>query len=147
MRDQQHGGAGAFAQFGNQVKDLRLHGHVQRSGGLIGNQHIGFAGQSHGDHDALAHTTGKLVWVFMHPTLGGRDAHRLQHLYGPRQCSFAVQPLMQAHGFADLITHGVGGVERGHGLLEDHRDAVAPVLAHLGLAELQQVAPVQRHAP
>ena len=83
----------------------------------------------------------------MHPTLGGRDAHRLQHLYGPRQCSFAIQPLMQAHGLADLVTDGVRGIERGHGLLEDHRDAVAPVLAHLGLAELQQVAPVQRHTP
>ena len=31
--------------------------------GLVGDQNVGFAGEGHRDHDALAHTAGQLVRV------------------------------------------------------------------------------------
>ena len=46
-----------------QLQDLRLHHHVERGGGLVGQQHLGVAGQGHRDRRALAHAAGELVRV------------------------------------------------------------------------------------
>ena len=42
-------------QFGHQVQNLGLYGHVERRRGLIGDQQSWTAGQGHRDHHALAH--------------------------------------------------------------------------------------------
>ena len=42
---------------------------------------------------------------------------------------------LRDEGFGDLCAYGHDGVECGHGLLEDHSDAAAPVTAHGGLGE------------
>jgi hypothetical protein len=47
-----------------------------------------------------------------------------------RACAFAAQ-VVQQQGFADLLFDAVQRVERGHRLLEDHRDAVAAQLAQV----------------
>ena len=51
--DKEHGHFAALAQLGQQLHDLALHRHVQRSGRLIGDQQLGLAGQGHGDHHPL----------------------------------------------------------------------------------------------
>jgi len=38
MSDQNNRGIGPFAQLADQIKDLRLNGNIQGSGGLISNQ-------------------------------------------------------------------------------------------------------------
>ena len=47
--------------------------------------------------------------------------------------------LVQLHHFGDLVADPHHRIERGHRLLKDHRDPVAADLAHLGIAEFQQV--------
>ena len=47
----------------DQLEDLRLHGHVERGRGLVGDQQLRVVGQRHGDHRALAHAAGELVRV------------------------------------------------------------------------------------
>jgi hypothetical protein len=44
-------------------QDLRLDGHVERGGRLVGDQQRRVAGQRHGDHHALAHAARQLVRV------------------------------------------------------------------------------------
>ena len=39
----------------DEVEDLRLDGHVERGGRLVGDQQRGAVDQGHRDHDALAH--------------------------------------------------------------------------------------------
>ena len=46
---------------------------------------------------------------------------------------------MQADGLADLVADRVDRVERGHRLLEDHRDVVAAHVAHPRLGGVEQV--------
>ena len=46
---------------------------------------------------------------------------------------------MQPDGLADLAADGEDRIERGHRLLEDHRDPRAANRAHLGLAQIQQI--------
>ena len=46
-----------------QLEDLRLHHHVERGRGLVGEQHLRLARQRHRDRGALSHPTGELVRV------------------------------------------------------------------------------------
>ena len=71
----------------HQLEDLRLDGHIQRRGRLVGDQQAGVAGQGHGDHGALAHAAGQLVRVLADALLRGGDAHLLQHLDGRAPCA------------------------------------------------------------
>ena len=56
MGNHDDGHAQFFLQALHQFQNLRLNGHVQRGGRLVGDQNIGLAGQRHGNHDSLAHT-------------------------------------------------------------------------------------------
>ena len=67
-------------QLEQQLHDLRLGGHVERGGGLVGDQQLGPAGERHGDHDALPHAAGQLVRVLVEAALGGGDADQAEQL-------------------------------------------------------------------
>ena len=75
--------AGKIAEQGEY---LALYGHVEGRGRLVGEQEAGFAGQRHGDHDALAHTAGKLVRVVAdaHVRRGYADQPEQFHGFGER---------------------------------------------------------------
>ena len=47
--------------------------------------------------------------------------------------------MVREDGFGDLVADAHDGVERGHGLLEDHGDGAAAVRAHLIFAESEEV--------
>ena len=83
--------------------------------------------------DALAHAARELVRVLVDPLLGRRDADQAQHLdrRGAR-ASRRPDPLVEQDRLDDLVADGEDRVERGHRLLEDHRDLVAADLPHLG---------------
>jgi len=54
--DEQHRHVEPALQLREELEDLRLHGHVEGRGWLVGNQEIGLVGEAHGDHHALALT-------------------------------------------------------------------------------------------
>ena len=125
MADQQQRHAQALLQGLEQQQDLALHRHVQRRGGLVGNQQFGLAGQGHGDHHPLALAAGQLMGVGLEPFLGFLDAHQFQQFEDARLRRLAAQALVQQQGFADLLFDAVQRVQGGHRLLEDHGNAVA----------------------
>src|SRR5262249_53032736 len=125
-----------------QLQNLRLNGHVERGGRLVGDQEVRIAGQRHGDHHALAHAARELMRIFLHASLGVGDVHDLQHLDGLVHGVPSAQPLVQPDRLGDLLADGEHGIQRGHRLLEDHRDLFAADLAHLRRREIEQVAPV-----
>ncbi len=67
----------------HQVQDLGLDGHVERRGGLVGDEQGGAAGEGHGDHHPLAHAARELVRVVVEASLGVRHAHLAQQLTPP----------------------------------------------------------------
>ncbi len=67
MGNEQYAHPGVFSQFGNQFQNLGLGSHVYCRRWLVGNEQIGFIGKRHGDHDPLALSTGKLVWIRSQP--------------------------------------------------------------------------------
>src|SRR5207249_7897463 len=54
----------------------------------------------------------------------------------------ASQALVEPNGLGDLLAHREDRIERGHRLLEDHRDFLAADLAHLRRRQVQEVPAV-----
>ena len=120
-------------QVGEQLEDLRLHDHVQRGGGLVGDDQIRPAGERHGDHDALPLAAGELVRIGVRPRR--RHAHAVQQLRGAGAGLAAADLLVQQDRLADLLTDRAHRVQRAHRPLEHHR--------HLRPAHRPQPAPAE----
>jgi hypothetical protein len=143
--DEQDRHADLVLQLAHEVEDLRLDGHVERGGRLVGDQQLGVARQRHRDHHALAHPARHLVRVVLDALGGLGDADQVEHL-GRLLHRLAVALLLVEHDrLGDLVADGVHRVEAGHRLLEDHRDLVAADAAHLALALLDQVLALEEH--
>ncbi|MNN00370.1 hypothetical protein D3C81_1129570 [compost metagenome] len=67
------------------------------------------------------------------------DADHLQQLQSTLGRDFADQPLVDAQHLVDLLFDRVQRVERGHRLLEDHRDPVTADVADGFFFQVQQV--------
>ena len=130
VRYQDDGGVHFLFQLAQQLQNLRLNGHVQGGGGLIGNQDGRVTGKRHGDHHALAHAAGQLVGIVVDDLFGRGDAHLFEHFNALFAGLLFVQPLMHLERFADLLAHGEYGVKRGKGLLKNHGDFVSTNFAH-----------------
>ena len=123
--DEDHRGAELALQVEDDVEDLRLDGDVERGGRLVGDQHLRIAGERHGDHGALAHAAGQLVRIFPRALLRLGNAHQAQHLDGLVAGLLPAESLVQQQHLGDLAADGQHRIERGHRLLEDHRDVLA----------------------
>src|SRR2546428_82169 len=95
------------------LQDLRWHGHVERTYGLIEDQEFRFDRQRSRDADALALTAAELVGVAVDDVR--REAHELEQVLDSRASSGWLQA---ADAFADDLVHGVTWVERRVRILE-----------------------------
>ena len=130
--DEHDGGIDLILQVAQQIQYLRLDGHVQGRGRLIGDDDPGAARQGHGDHDALAHTAGQLVGEVLIHALAVGDAHHLQQLDGALLDLLLGAALVVVEGddLVQLVADAEHRVQGGHGLLENHGDRVAPQVLH-----------------
>ena len=143
VRDEEHAHVELVTQVVDQVQYLGLDRHVQGGRRLVRDEQLGLARERHGDHHALAHATGHLVRVVARAVLRAGDANQAQHLDGAGPRLVLLHVGVGLDGLHDLVAHAVDGVERRHGLLEDHRDLVAAHVLHLALGKPQQVLTVK----
>ncbi len=145
--DEEHARPVALLQCQDELENLRLCGHVQRSGGLVGNQQHRVQHQRHGNHDALALPARQLMRIARHDSLGvGQEhlAHDVQHfLLALRRCQASV---LGQH-FVDLIAAGHDRIECGHRLLKDHRHAGGAQFAQPRERCVGDVFTLQQDAP
>ena len=141
--DQDDRGIAGGLQLAHEVEDLRLQRHVERGGRLVGDQQPRIAGQRHRDHHALAHAAGKLVRIFVDALFRRGDVDAAQQLDG----ALARLPVRAAavaqEGFDDLVADGEARIERGHRLLEDHGEPVAPEVAQRLVGHVEQIEAVE----
>ncbi len=78
-----------------QLEDLRLDGHVERGGRLVGDEQRRAAGERHRDHHPLSHATRELVRILGGALLRGGDAHLPEQFDGAR-ARFATAPCARA---------------------------------------------------
>ena len=145
MRDEEHRHPGLGLEPGEQFQNLRLHGHVQRSCRLVGDEEIRLVGERRGDHDTLPLPAGKLVRIGAKPAFRLADADLGEKLQDSRAEGCAAHAPVQLERLADLLLHGVEWIERGHRLLKDHRDLVAAHIAQGSLVGGEQLLPLEQH--
>ena len=146
MRNEDQAHRALAHEFPNQLQDLACHGHVQRGGGLIGNQQGRLAGQGHGNGDALALAARKLVWIGIDPPCRLRNAHPVEQFDGALARLCSLHATVQAQGLGHLIANGVNWVQCRHRLLEDHADAVASNAAQRPVLHAHQFLPQKANA-
>ncbi len=137
--DEQHRHAEALLQVLQQLEDLRLDGDVERRRRLVGDQQVRLVGQRHGDHHALPLAAGQLVRIGGQPLLGVADAHEIEQLEHAGAGLRRGHRLVHEEHLGNLLFHVVQRVQRGHRLLEDHRDVVAAHLAQRGFRGADQL--------
>ena len=114
-----------------QVENLRLNGDVKRGCRLVGDDKFGIAAKCHCNHNSLPHTARQLVRIGLVHVLGHRYADKFEHLDALLFCHLLVRAVNVKKGdFVKLVAYRKNGVERGHRLLEDHRDFSAPDFRH-----------------
>ena len=145
--DHYHGGAQPLLELLNEGERLGLDGHVQSSGGLVGDEDVRGAGQGDGDNHPLLHAAGELERVVV-LALGG-DAHHLQHLVHPPVNFLLAHFLSRVnfHGLPDLVAHSHNGVQGGHGVLEDHGDDLPTHELHVALRDGHNVIALEEDLP
>ena len=136
----QHGRhAGLAPQPAQQLEDLRLHRDVERGRRLVGDQQRRVAEQRDRDHHALAHAARELVGVEVDAPGGGRDADQVEQLErAPARVALAHAAVLDQH-LGHLARDPEVGVERGHRVLEDHREAHAADAVELAGAQADQL--------
>ena len=130
-------------QVAHQFQNLRFSRHIQRGGRLVGDQQHWRARQRHGDHGALPHATRKLMRVRIGNALRVGHTDLVEDVNRAPTRLFFILGLMQQDSLFDLHANGEHRIERGHRLLEDHRDVVAANGTHL-IAVLVQAQNIDR---
>lgn len=115
VRYENHGHLIFADQAADDLQHLCLNGHVKSRGGLVRDQDLRIAEQSHGDDGALLHTTGELVWVVVNAVSCHADS--LQHFSCHFHSRFLAQLLVLDHDLRQLLTDGHDWVQRSHGIL------------------------------
>src|SRR5262249_5591833 len=87
----------------------------------------------------------ELVRIVLEALLGRRDAYTAQHLNRPFARLLRRHWAVPQDDLEDLIPDREGWVERGHRLLEDHRDLVATQLAKLRCRQADEVGSLEPH--
>ena len=109
------------------MDDLRLHGHVQRRGRLVGDEQRRVHDQGHGDGGALAHAAGEMVWVLVDPLFRIGNADPAHHVDGDAALVGGVGVGAPVLDVGHLPGVGHDRDLRRHRVLEDHGHLFAAV--------------------
>ena len=140
VRDQDDRRSGRLFGRLEHVQNLRLDRDVERGRRLVGDDHVGLIGHRHRNHDALAHAARKLVRKRRGASRGVRDSRERQQLDGARMRRLSRHVVVSQNRLRDLIADRVHRRECRQRVLENHRDAPAPNLRQLPIAQSYQVA-------
>ena len=130
-------------QLVQQGHDLRLNGNVQRGGRFIGNQQLWPAQQRHRNHHALTHTARKLMREHAHTLTCFRHFHRIQHFDRLFKSFRFTQAFVQHQDFHQLLAYAHIRIQRGHRILENHRDLFGAQLVQLVLRQVKDFTTVE----
>ena len=144
VRDEHEREAELVRQVRQELEDLRLHHHVERSRRLVREQDARVAGERHRDRRALAHSPGELVRIAPRPL--GLDPDRLEQLADAGRRLLARGVPVELHRLGDLLADALDRVERVHRALEDHRDVLPAVRRDGLLSALEHVDPLERRS-
>ena len=103
-----------------QSQHLRLHHQIEGGRGLVGDQKLWIAGQSHGDQDSLPLSAGETVRKLFGHRLGQSDPGE-KHRHPPVGLLVRLQRLVDLHRLGDLAADRLDRVEGVQRSLKDDR--------------------------
>ena len=144
MGDEHEGHVPFVGEALQQPEYLRLDRDVQRGRGLVGDEQGGVVRDRDRDHHPLPHPARQLEGVGADALPGRGNGDRGEQVDGGRvDCASRQARVVDLDGLADLPPDGEDGVQRGHGVLEDHADLGATDLPELAVAEPDQLDAVE----
>jgi hypothetical protein len=138
-------GSGLGAQLLQLIDDLGLGGDIEGGGRLVGHDQVGLVQHRDRDGDALAHAAGELVRPGAQALLRRRDADARERRGGLVARLRARHRAVRQDGVDHLVADAQQRMQRGHRILEDHRNATAADRAQLALRHGAQVAAAVAH--
>ena len=139
-RDEQHAEARAAAQVVDRGPAPRLTEHVERGGGLVGDQDLRRARDRDGDHDPLVQAAGELVRERVQALARAWDADALEQIRRRRAPSVRCSRGSASRSWADREPR----VERDGRVLEDDAERVAQPFSAGGRLEACQMRMFRR---
>ena len=139
VADEHEGHAEFGLELEHQLHDLRLGGHVQRGGRLVGDEQPGAAGQRDRDHHALPHPAGQLVRVLRAAAFRQRHVHQAEQVDGLLSGLGLGDGAVGADGLGDLRADPHRRVQRPGRVLEHHRHVRAAMLTELIVGQADQL--------
>lgn len=143
MGDEDNGGAKFLLPVFDEVENLLLDGHIESSRRFVSDEEFGPGDEGHGDHDALAHAAGELVGVGLNAFFGIRNTDFFQGFDGSVKGFLAFDAFVKLKRLHELGGDFEVGIERSHGILEDHGDPLAPNFAEFGFFDFEKVDPLK----
>ena len=129
----------------NDVQDLRLDGHVQCGGWLVGDQDLRVVRNRDGDDYALAHTPRKLVWKRFQAQFWLTDPDEFQQMRSLVKRDPLAHLLVGLDCFDQLCSDIENRSQCRERILEDHANVFAANFRHLLVVFRQQVFTVELH--
>jgi hypothetical protein len=144
--DEDYRHPGVALQVLQQIEILRLDRDIQIGGGFVGDDQLWPAGERDGADDALPHAAAHLVRVIAHAQLRRGDAHRAQQVLYPLAQRAPAHGPMVVGRLGNLPIDTEQRVQRGHRILQDHRDHAPADVAHLARGFQRQLFALERDA-
>jgi ABC-type dipeptide/oligopeptide/nickel transport system ATPase subunit len=141
--DHDHRHPELLAEALDQAQDLRLGGHVEGGGRLVGDQQLRVVGERHRDHHPLPHAARELVRVLPHPPLRIGDPDQLEQLDRMRAGRRVAHVLVDLDRLDELIADLEERMQGRQRVLEDHRDPVAADLLEGVVVHPEEVLPLE----
>ena len=145
VRDEDHGHVVLLPERVEEVEDLRLDRHVERRRRLVGDQEPRAARERDRDHHALPHAAGEAMRIVVEPLGRARNPDLFEEVHCALPGLLLRDVPVREDRLRDLRPDLQGRVQRGHRVLEDHRDLVAADVLHLAFRKLRQVLAVEEH--
>ena len=132
-------------KFIHHFKNLCLYRNIQCSSRLISKQQFGFARKRNGYHDALLHSSRKLVWVIVLPTCG--DTHHFKYIvYSRLNIGMAYTRTMQIKHLSYLVPNRNCWIQARHRILKYHGYCTATKQAHICFRCRQHICSLKSYA-
>ena len=125
-----------------QIENLRLDGHIERRGRLVGHEQFRFGRQRQRDHHPLLHAAGHFVRIISQARFRRGNPHQFQQADDFRVRG-SLGPV-QLERFLDLPAHPKHGVEGRARFLKNITDDPASQLPQIAFGRLQHIDAVQQ---
>ena len=131
-------------QGAEKLENAGFHRDIKGRRRFIGDQEIRFAGQRHGDHDALALASRQRVGKVMNPVRQIAQSYEVHEFTHPPCGRLRRHALVNHQWLGDLPGNGMERIEGRHRLLEDHGNPVAAHPAQFALPLAREVVALEQ---